>query len=210
MRKSSSQLESAKDPGTHNAGLRLDTSEQLPSGSLHKSRGSSSSVVIEQAFQKYNEALVRYLSVRLCSIQDAEEVAQEAYVRMLKLDDPDTISHLQAYLFKIASNIAIDRMRRKGRRPLHLSLDGLKVDIPAPASHVDRIVNAQQQLLQIREIVTELPPKCRKAFLLYKFKGRSYCEIAEAMHLTESTIRKYVLRAIVYCRSRMDEERKDG
>ncbi len=166
--------------------------------------------VIGRAFQKYNESLVRYLSVRLCSRRDAEEVAQEAYARMLKLDESDTISHMQAYLFKIASNIAIDRMRSQGRQPQHLSFDGVSDGIPAPAVAVERIVGAQQQLALIKEIVAELPPKCRKAFLLYKFKDHSYREIAVEMQLTESMIRKYVLRAIVYCRSRLDDENLGG
>lgn len=170
----------------------------------------SSNEMIGHAFRKYNESLVRYLSVRLHSLRDAEEVAQEAYARMLKLDEPDTISHMQAYLFKIASNIAIDRLRRQGRQPQHLSLDAVSDGIPAPAVAVDRIVEARQQLSQIREIVADLPPKCRKAFLLYKFNDKSYREIAEQMQLTESMIRKYVLRAIVYCRSRMDVESTDN
>lgn len=173
-------------------------------------RDSSANEVIGCAFQKYNESLVRYLSVRLCSRSDAEEVAQEAYARMLKLDESDTISHMQAYLFKIASNIAIDRMRSQGRQPPHLPFDGVSDGIPAPAVGVDRIVAAREQLSLIKEIVAELPPKCRKAFLLYKFNDHSYREIAEQMQLTESMIRKYVIRAIVYCRSRLDDENLGG
>ncbi len=203
MQKLSTQEILSEDSGTNGSRLRQNVS-------THRSDGTVTNAVIEQTFQKYNEALVRYLSVRLHSIADAEEVAQEAYVRMLKLDEPDTISHLQAYLFKIASNIAVDRMRKHGRRPQHLSLDGVSAGVPAPASQVDRIVNAQQQLMLITEIVKELPPKCRKAFLLYKFRCRSYAEIAETMNLTESMIRKYVLRAVAYCRVRLDDRQVNG
>ena len=190
-------------PTKHRAGHEPDPSEQ--------SRAETSSgEFVGRAFQKYNESLVRYLSVRLHSRRDAEEVAQEAYVRMLKLDEPDTISHMQAYLFKIASNIAIDRMRSQGRQPPHCSIDAIADGIAAPATSVDRIVEAQQQLLLIKEIIAELPPKCRKAFLLYKFKGQSYAEIAQSMQLTQSMIRKYVLRAIVFCRTRLDDEWNGG
>ena len=128
------------------------------------------------------------------------------YARMMKLDEPDTISHLQAYLFKIASNIAIDRLRSQSRRPQHVTLDAVTEGVMAPFPDVGRVVEARQQLQLISEIVAELPPKCRKAFLLYKFKGQSYREIATHMQLTESMIRKYVLRAIVYCRTRLDDE----
>lgn len=169
---------------------------------------SQASEFVGRAFRKYNDSLVRYLSVRLRSIRDAEEVAQEAYARMLKLEEPDTISHMQAYLFKIASNIAVDRMRQQGRRPRHSSIDEAGLELPAPAAAVDRIFEARQQLKLIEDIVAELPPKCRKAFLLYKFRNQSYRDIAAEMNLTESMIRKHVLRAISYCRARLDQEQE--
>lgn len=159
---------------------------------------------VGRLFREYNDSLVRYLSVRLRSVRDAEEVAQEAYARMLKLDQLDTISHLQAYLFKIAANIAVDRLRKTGRRPEHVSVDALRDGVEAPASGVDRTVDAEQRLKALRDIIAELPPKCRRAFLLYKFEERSYAEIAADMRLTESMIRKYVRRAIVYCSTRME------
>lgn len=206
MQKSSSQSSSRAAPEKRPATRRTER-EPPPVGAA---RDASVNDLIGRAFQKYNESLVRYLSVRLRSRRDAEEVAQEAYARMLKLDEPDTISHMQAYLFRIASNIAIDRMRSQDRKPQHLSLDAVSEGISAPAVAVDRIVGTREQLSLITEIVAELPPKCRKAFLLYKFKEQSYREIAERMQLTESMIRKYVLRAIVYCRSRLDAENRGG
>lgn len=178
--------------------------KQSTGNSSDSSARADSSEFVGHVFQKYNESLVRYLSVRLCSLPDAEEVAQEAYARMLKLDEPDTISHLQAYLFKIASNIAIDRLRSQSRQPQHVRLDAITEGDTVSSPDVVRMVEARQQLMLISEIVAELPPKCRKAFMLYKFEGWSYREIAAQMQLTESMIRKYVLRAIVYCHSRLD------
>ncbi len=203
MQNSTSKAVSQKRPAKQHAEREVNASAPIE-------ESASSTDVVGRAFQKYNESLVRYLSVRLCSRRDAEEVAQEAYARMLKLDESDTISHMQAYLFKIASNIAIDRMRSQGRQPQHLSFDGVSDGLPAPAVSVDTIVGAREQLSLIMKIVAELPPKCRKAFLLYKFKELSYSEIAEQMQLTESMIRKYVLRAIAYCRSRLDNENLGG
>src|SRR5579859_6647978 len=72
---------------------------------------------IERLFREHNEALVRFLLARLRSRQAALEVAQEAYVRLLSLDQPGAVSYLRSFLFKTAANIAIDRRRR------HLSYD---------------------------------------------------------------------------------------
>lgn len=67
-------------------------------------------------FAAHNQALLRFLNCRLKSMQEAMEVAQEAYVRMLQLDTSDGIGYLRAYLFKIAANLAADRLKSVARR----------------------------------------------------------------------------------------------
>ena len=169
-----------------------------------ESHSETHSDLIAKIFREHNAALVRFLSAKLPSIQDAQEVAQEAYVRMLRLDEPHTISHLQAYLFKIATNIAIDRIRQRNRRPEAPDFEGIIATVRCPSPLPDEKVEVKQKIAQIKDIIKELPPKCRLAFLLYKFKGMPYRDIARQMNLTESMIRKYVLRAVVYCRERLD------
>src|SRR5688572_23474251 len=69
--------------------------------------------LIERLFREHNESLLRFLTARLSSSQDAREVAQEAYVRLLQLDRPGAIGFLRAFLFKTAANIATDRLRHR-------------------------------------------------------------------------------------------------
>src|SRR6202042_1479460 len=68
--------------------------------------------VVERLFREHNEALIRFLRGRVGSHNEALEVAQEAYVRLLSLDQPGAVSYLRAFLFKTAANIAVDRLRR--------------------------------------------------------------------------------------------------
>ena len=68
--------------------------------------------LIERLFREHNEALLRFLQSRLHSAQDAREVAQEAYVRLLSLHSPGAVSYLRAFLFQTAANLALDRLRR--------------------------------------------------------------------------------------------------
>src|SRR6267154_5272898 len=77
----------------------------------HRADGSRTAVV-ERLFRDHNEALIRFLRGRVGSRNEALEVAQEAYVRLLSLDQPGAVSYLRAFLFKTAANIAIDRRRR--------------------------------------------------------------------------------------------------
>lgn len=77
---------------------------------------------VERLFREHNRALVSFLAARLGSEQEAREVAQEAYVRLLRLDHPSASSFLRAHLFHIAANLAIDRLRQRAfhaRTPLN-------------------------------------------------------------------------------------------
>lgn len=162
---------------------------------------------IKALFQNHNEELVRYLTSRLKSHEEAVEVAQEAYVRLLRLDDSSTIGFLRAFLFRTATNIAIDRVRRRGLAQAY-------VEEATPEQQVnemfgftpERSLAAKQSLEKVLDCVGTLPPKCRHAFIEYKFRHRSYEDIAEDMGLTSSMVRKYVLRALVHCADKLSDE----
>src|ERR1051326_5478723 len=70
---------------------------------------------LARLFQAHNRQLVSFLVQRLGNEGEAREVAQEAYVRVLQLDQPGAVSFLRAYLYRTAANIAIDRIRHRQR-----------------------------------------------------------------------------------------------
>jgi len=162
--------------------------------------------LVERLFREHNRSLLRFLFLKLNSEQEARDVAQEAYVRVLNLESPETVSHLRAFLFKTAANIAIDRARARAR----LS--------SAPAAALEffeeeradldpaRGIAAREELDLISQALDELTPKCRQAFLMRRLEGLSSSEIASRMQIPERTVRYYIVEAIVYCRRRLDEK----
>lgn len=162
---------------------------------------------IERLFNEHNEALVRFLRVRLRSDEEAKEVAQEAYVRLLQLDQPEAVSYFRAFLFRTASNLAIDRLRKE---TLDRKRFALNFFAESEASAED--IESQRELLRrVGECLEELPPKCRKAFLLSRFYGLSTHEIADQMRMTKRMIRIYLARATEHCKFRLepDHERSE-
>lgn len=164
--------------------------------------------LVTRLFRDHNEALVRFLALRLRSQQEARDVAQEAYVRLLKLDQPGAVSFLRAFLFKTAANIAVDRIRHEqmARRIVRESkfLDELSAQ-PTP----EQFATDAQELKLAERLIDELPPKCRRAFLLHKFYGLDFSDIARQMGLGERMVRTYVFRALLYCRAGLDAARAD-
>lgn len=156
---------------------------------------------IAELFESHNRALMRFLTYRLKSSQEAKEVAQEAYVRMLQLDAPGGISYLRAFLFKTAANLAADRLKSATRRGRIDQLEFFDLSDSAPSA--ESRVAAGQELAVLLEAVEQLPAKCRYAFIMHRFYGHELSEVAQLMGLSERMVRIYVERAMVFCRERL-------
>jgi RNA polymerase sigma factor (sigma-70 family) len=173
-------------------------SERERSGELADSHAQR----ISRLFSEHNESLIHFLATRLRSVQEAKEVAQEAYVRLLSLEDSGAVSFLRAFLFKTAANLAVDRIRSRNRQ--QQAHDAGLCDESREAPTPDREAASAQEVEIVRRLIGELPPKCRHAFLLHRVHGAEFSEIAQEMGLSERMIRHYVLRAVLYCRAGLD------
>ncbi len=169
--------------------------------------------LITRLFREHNEALIRFLALRLRSQQEAREVAQEAYVRVLNLEQPGAVSFLRAFLFKTAANIAVDRIRHE-RTVQRMAKAGKFWEQFGAAPSAEHAAADAQELSLAQSLIDELPPKCRRAFLLHKVYGLEFAEIAKQMGLKERMVRNYVVRAVLYCRAGLDaaaaQEPSDG
>src|SRR5260221_14119351 len=112
---------------------------------------------VERLFAEHNRSLIRFLRTRLKSDQEAKDVAQEAYVRLLQIDQPGTVSFLRAYLFRTALNIATDRARAASIR--HLAHQDPVFDDVATEPDPERTASAREQLRLVDESLAELPTK---------------------------------------------------
>src|SRR5579864_6656636 len=117
----------------------------------------SRAVLIERLFREHNEALIRFLRGRVESHSEALEVAQEAYVRLLSLDQPGAVSYLRAFLFKTAANIAIDRRRRNQNfdRVAGRQLFSELTENRTP----ERQLSGEQTLRHLGVLIENMPPK---------------------------------------------------
>jgi RNA polymerase sigma-70 factor (ECF subfamily) len=158
---------------------------------------------IDRLFREHNEALLRFLSARLGSYQDAREVAQEAYVRLLKLDRPGATSFLKALLYKTASNLAIDRLRHQTLVVRHAQVAASAEELfAAPA---DALPAALEDVRVIAAALGELPPNCRSAFLMSRVETLDAAEIGKRLGTTDRAVRKYVARALVFLQLRLQQ-----
>jgi RNA polymerase sigma factor (sigma-70 family) len=172
-----------------------------------ESQVESTAVAVSELFREHNRVLVGYLRSRLGSEQEAKEVAQEAYVRVLQLHEPGRAGLLRAYLFKTAANLAIDRLRHRRVRQrseeqlqLFEELNTSRGESDDPAEQL----LAREQADQLLGYLQELPIKCQQVMNLHRFEGISQRDVSVRLGISERMVRRYVTYAMVYCHLRLD------
>jgi RNA polymerase sigma factor (sigma-70 family) len=183
-------------------------SDRAPFGEASKDSLENHSRVIAELFRAHNAALVSFLAARLHDAQDARDVAQEAYVRLLQLDTPGALSFLRGYLFKIAENLAIDRIRHRALRVRAAYTEGLLFDDLDESSSPERNLITQEELSRISARLTELPATCRRAFIMHVLLDRPTKDIAAEMDVSDRTVRNYVTRGLLACQAVRDEMKR--
>nr|WP_189691633.1 MULTISPECIES: sigma-70 family RNA polymerase sigma factor [Pseudomonas] len=152
--------------------------------------------------EHYYRELVSFLSARLGNRQAAEDVAHDAYLRVLERTDTQQIEHPRAFLYRTALNLVIDRHRRHLIRQTE-SLDVLDSDerwhSPAPSQSMQ----LGQRLALMQRALDELSAPCRECFLLRKIDGLSHPQIAERLGISRSLVEKHIVNAMKHCRVRM-------
>jgi RNA polymerase sigma-70 factor (ECF subfamily) len=160
---------------------------------------------VSRLFEEHNRTLIGFLFARLKNEQEAKEIAQEAYVKVLQLEQkPGAASFMRAYLFRVAENLAVDRIRQRHIRSRLDRLNTVGVGDLFEADLTERAAIAGQELALLTTAVGELPDKCGQAFRLHKLEELSFPQVAERMGLTERMVRKYVARALFYIRLRRE------
>jgi RNA polymerase sigma-70 factor (ECF subfamily) len=163
--------------------------------------------LVSRLFQEHNDALIGFLLARVGSEQEARDVAQEAYVKMLELDKPGAVGFLRAYLFKTAANLATDRARQRAAHSRIQQQWIAPFESRAQPISPEHVTGARQELDLLRSFMQELPPRCREAFYLQRFRDLTAEEIAERLGVTKRMVRKYLFRAFQHCRARLDAAR---
>jgi RNA polymerase sigma factor (sigma-70 family) len=162
---------------------------------------------VARLYREHHESLRRFLRARLPP-HEAEEVAQEAYVRLLGLHDANTLGFLHALLYRTAANLATDRLRQRTRRQRLDELLLLETDEKRSPEHASA---AEQELALLSRALEELPEACRQAFLLVHFEELSVDEAARRLGLHPRRVRRFVARAIEHChRVVYDDNRHHG
>jgi RNA polymerase sigma-70 factor (ECF subfamily) len=155
--------------------------------------------------ERYKDRLFNYLLRLTGNRDDAEEVAQEAFVKaFIHAEKYKTIAKFSTWLYTIATNLVRNRMRSRGRAPQIFSLWGRGgsddseekvIDVLDPGRSPDDKVNDVELSEIINRSIKKVPEKYRTCFVLREINQLSYEEIAAVTGLKLGTVRSRINRA---------------
>lgn len=146
----------------------------------------------------YRRELHRYLLRRLRRPQDLEDLQQEVYMRLLRMDRMECIREPLAYLYSIAANVVADFTLSERRRNERVTPDSEAVDHwadDASQALPDDIAERTSLERQLENALSQLPPLQAAALVLHYQEGMSCDEIAVKLGLSPKSIDKYLTRA---------------
>jgi len=153
---------------------------------------------ISQLFSQYRRALAR-TAARIVKPHDVEDVVQETYLRLYQAARRQPIAHPRAYMQTTVRNVALNHVARADalNHAGDLPLDEAMLQLQADSCEVR--AQAEEEFLLFCRAVRELPPQCRKVFVLKRVYGLSQREIAAELGISEGVIEKHLSRGLAAC-----------
>jgi RNA polymerase sigma factor (sigma-70 family) len=160
--------------------------------------------LLERLFTEHGGALQAFLRRRIRSKSDAPDLAQEVYLRMLRVRDQEAIRNPVLYLYTVANNLVKEHAVLEHRRASGIDVETLAAQVELEeVPSIEGDVDAAERVARLRVLLPQLQPKCQAAVLLRFAQGLSYREIAQRLGVSPQMARKYVVQALSHCRRRM-------
>jgi RNA polymerase sigma-70 factor, ECF subfamily len=159
--------------------------------------------------EKHRGPVIHFLYRMVQNQAVSEELAQEVFLRVYRSRNSyEPTAKFTTWLFRIATHLALNRLRDGRKERLQESLDESAGD-GAPRQLADRGRTVEQELVyqvklqEVRNAIESLPPKQRAAVLMHKYEEMEYTQIANVLSCSESAVKSLLFRAYETLRGRL-------
>jgi RNA polymerase sigma factor (sigma-70 family) len=155
-------------------------------------------------YSKYRGPLFRYVRGIITSREEAEELVQETYLRVMRRSQVTSFEFsARNYLFETATNLARDHIRRRRHRR-HDSLNVSGDELPDTAQREpERQLAWDQAIAALRSGVADMSPLTREIFIMARLREMKYAEIASALNIGVRTVERKMSEALALLAERM-------
>ncbi|MEJ1964643.1 MAG: RNA polymerase sigma factor [Gammaproteobacteria bacterium] len=155
---------------------------------------------------QYGRRLRRFLSGRLRNTSDVPDLAQEVFLRLLRVEDYGSIRSPEAYLFTVASHVIHQHTARYSTAPVEIDIADVFAESQVVSSDDPQArVELDQQIERLQLVLDGMPPRLAATLVLARMKGETLEEIGNQLGVSRESVKKYLARALEHCRERRAE-----
>jgi len=155
---------------------------------------------------RHGRQLRRYLAARVRNATDVADLAQEVFLRLLRVDRHDKIRSPEAYLFTIASHVLHQHALNRSTTPESVDImDPLVDQRLAVESDPGVQRDLEERMKEMERALEQLAPNAQASLLLHCRDGWTLEEIGTRLGVSRSMVKKYIAKAVLHCRQQMKE-----
>jgi RNA polymerase sigma-70 factor (ECF subfamily) len=152
------------------------------------------------ACERYGRVLRNYLMNRVRNQEDARELAQEVWTRLLRVTEPQKVRDPRSYIYRVAAHVVAEFQDLRRRSPVQFDSEAFASaleDFPPVDDAMERL-HAQRDVMRALE---PLSPAFREIIVLRVREGLSYQDIGERLGFSSGTAKRYFFSAMALARS---------
>lgn len=158
--------------------------------------------LVAALYQQYFDELSRFLTRHVGCRELAADLLHELFLRLLSNERATAdIRHQRGFLFRCARNLATEAATSCCWRRSTADEEATNAEEGQAVHNPERLAEDKQALDRLLTVVVRLPPRCRDAFILHKFDGLTYAEVAKQMGISVGAVEKHMARALEACRT---------
>ena len=162
-------------------------------------KNNSKEEIVQKLYLTYKKELCGFIVGKYSlDYSQAEDIIQTVFVRFTEFEPVDEIENPRAFLYKMCSNIAIDRLRHEKVKNKYFDTNSLYEE-PYTEIGPEEEIESRQRLGLITKAMWAMPSKRRELLAMKGFDGLSYAEIARRVGLSETVVRKHISKALADC-----------
>jgi len=154
--------------------------------------------------ERFSAPLLSYFLRRVRDRAQAEDLMQDALLRVIRASECEVIEHPESYVFKVAANLLKDSKRHAVRHPTvgramaEEETGGETEEALIDERSPERVLDGETSLAEVLQALSELSELTRNVFILFRLEHMKQKDIATLYGIAQSTVEKHVGRAVLH------------